>query len=132
MDIAKAAEAVPDTIWQKPPSAELRPDQTDEESLLPYAILDPIVKSYVEDYVSTLSGMVEWFERMRDDEVKVTGDVDGLEAWLGDPEALTDHDRVIRLIGRMEYKRRQTCPGTKVSRVAFGTGRRIPIVEKWS
>ena len=132
MDIAKAAESVPETIWQKPPSAELRPDQTDEESLLPYAILDPIVKSYVEDYVSTLSGMVEWFERMRDDEVKVTGDVDGLEAWLGDPEALTDHDRVIRLIGRMEYKRRQTCPGTKVSRVAFGTGRRIPIVEKWS
>jgi hypothetical protein len=36
------------------------------------------------------------------------------------------------LIGRMEFKRRQTCPGTKVSRVAFGIGRRIPIVEKWS
>jgi NAD+ synthase (glutamine-hydrolysing) len=47
-------------------------------------------------------------------------------------EASAAFSRIIALIGRMEFKRRQTCPGTKVSRVAFGIGRRIPIVEKWS
>ncbi len=131
-DLAREADAVPDAIWQKPPSAELRPDQTDEESLLPYAVLDPIVKSYVEDYVSTLEGMVTWAAAMGEAGVKVSSDAAALAAWLDGPTAAEDHDRVIRLIGRMEYKRRQTCPGIKVSRVAFGIGRRIPIVEKWS
>lgn len=132
VSLARAAEQVPDSIWQKPPSAELRPDQTDEESLLPYAVLDPIVKSYVEDYVSTLPGMAGWARTMRDEGVQITNDDARLDAWLASDAAESDHDRVIRLIGRMEFKRRQTCPGTKVSRVAFGIGRRIPIVEKWS
>ena len=132
MDIARDAVSVPDSIWQKPPSAELRPDQTDEESLLPYAILDPVVQSYVEDYVSTLPDMVDWSARMNEEDLKITSDRNALDSWLAGESAAEDHDRVIRLIGRMEFKRRQTCPGVKVSRVAFGIGRRIPIVEKWS
>jgi len=63
---------------------------------------------------------------------KITSDLDGLQAWLGGPGAEADYQRIVSLIGRMEYKRRQTCPGTKVSKVAFGIGRRIPIVERWS
>ena len=132
VSLARGADAVPESIWQKPPSAELRPDQTDEDSLLPYAVLDPIVKSYVEDYVATLPGMRAWAAAKREAEVTITSDVERLDTWLASEAAAAEHDRVVRLMGRMEYKRRQTCPGIKVSRVAFGIGRRIPIVEKWS
>ena len=132
IDIARSHSAIPVSIWEKPPSAELRHGQTDEESLLPYAVLDAIVKAYVEDYVSTLDGMRQWFGERQAAGDKVSGDVRVLGRWLDSSTAFEDHDRLIRLIGKMEYKRRQTCPGTKVSRVAFGIGRRIPIVEKWS
>ncbi len=130
VDLASGDARIPENIWKKPPSAELAVGQTDEESLLPYALLDPIVMSYVEDYVTS-------FERFRDwvstpPRQKITGNLQTLMDWLDREEAVTDYARIVSLIGRMEYKRRQTCPGTKVSKVAFGIGRRIPIVEKWS
>ena len=65
-------------------------------------------------------------------ETGVTGDDAAFGRWLDGDTASIDFQRILSIIGRMEYKRRQTCPGTKVSRVAFGIGRRIPIVEKWS
>lgn len=137
VDLAKGCEDIPDNIWKKPPSAELAPDQTDEESLLPYAILDPIVCAYVEDYVSTFDEFKLWgADRISGERLvstdSFTMDPVRFETWLALPSAITDFQRIIGLIGRMEYKRRQTCPGTKVSKVAFGIGRRIPIVECWS
>ena len=131
IDIARDHPDIPANIWEKPPSAELAEGQTDESSLLPYAILDPIVRSYVEDYGSTFAGFAKWVERHRH-MGKITSDISALMAWLENDTAETGFNRILSLIGRMEYKRRQTCPGTKVSKVAFGIGRRIPIVEKWS
>ena len=96
---------------------------------MPYAILDPIVRSYVEEYVSTFGGFCSWFEQLQS---VVSSDVDLVSSWVTSNTAEADYNRIVSLIGRMEYKRRQTCPGTKVSKVAFGIGRRIPIVEKWS
>ncbi|MDA0789669.1 MAG: NAD(+) synthase [Proteobacteria bacterium] len=131
MDIARASPEIPDNIWRKPPSAELAPGQTDEASLLPYAVLDPIARAYVEEYISTFDGFRSWLHRVATRE-KITSDNAALKRWLMSPGAATDFERILSLIGRMEYKRRQTCPGPKVSKVAFGIGRRIPIVEKWS
>ena len=51
--------------------------------------------------------------------------------WGDDPSVSADYARIVNMMGRMEYKRRQTCLGTKVSKVAFGIGRRVPVVEKW-
>ena len=130
IDIAMSDPDIPRHVWQKPPSAELGHGQTDEASLLPYAILDPIVMSYVEDYVTSFDRFREWTGNRGN--LKVSGDFDLLMAWLATEEALQDYRRIVSLIGKMEYKRRQTCPGTKVSKVAFGTGRRIPSVERWS
>lgn len=129
INIARQHEDIPVNIWQKAPSAELAHGQTDEESLMPYAILDPIVRSYVEEYVSTFSGFCSWFEQLQS---VVSSDMNLVSSWVKSSSAEAGYDRIVSLIGRMEYKRRQTCPGTKVSKVAFGIGRRIPIVEKWS
>lgn len=129
VEIAKSDPRIPPNIWQKAPSAELAAGQTDEASLLPYAILDPIVMAYVEDYVTSFARFEDWCLQSKR---QVTGDIETLQNWLRTDQAKADHGRIVSLIGRMEYKRRQTCPGTKVSKVAFGTGRRIPIVEKWS
>ena len=131
MDIARKHPDIPENIWQKPPSAELATDQTDESSLLPYSILDPIVRAHVEDYVSTFEGFSDWAQAFKDVE-RISGNIDELLFWLDSESAMVDFNRILSLIGKMEYKRRQTCPGTKVSKVAFGIGRRIPIVEKWS
>jgi NAD+ synthetase len=132
MDIAKASSRIPDNIWRKPPSAELAPGQIDEASLLSYAILDPVVRAYVEDYVSTFSRFHSWVAQRVEESARISMDLSILQDWISQPVAPSDFDRMVSLMGRMEYKRRQTCPGTKVSKVAFGTGRRIPIVEKWS
>jgi NAD+ synthase (glutamine-hydrolysing) len=130
VDLASSDTRIPENIWRKPPSAELAVDQTDEESLLPYALLDPIVMSYVEDYVTSFERFRAWVATpVRQ---KITGNIQTLMDWLDREGAVNDYERIVSLIGRMEYKRRQTCPGTKVSKVAFGIGRRIPIVEKWS
>ena len=130
VDLASSDPRIPENIWRKPPSAELAVGQTDEESLLPYALLDPIVMSYVEDYVTSFERFRAWVASpVRQ---KITGNMQTLMDWLDRERAVNDYERIVSLIGRMEYKRRQTCPGTKVSKVAFGIGRRIPIVEKWS
>ena len=130
--IARSAEEIPANIWRKPPSAELAPGQTDEASLLSYAVLDPIVRAYVEDYISTFDLFSAWVDDKIAAGETISLDTDVLSEWVRSNNARVDFQRMISLMGRMEYKRRQTCPGTKVSKVAFGIGRRIPIVEQWS
>jgi len=131
MEIAKSHPEVPVNIWRKPPSAELAEGQSDEASLLAYSVLDPIVHAYVEDYVSTFTGFRAWLYKQQTENNRISSDDGNVAAWSTSNDAEVDFKRIISLISRMEYKRRQTCPGTKVSKVAFGTGRRIPIVKKW-
>ena len=90
----------------KPPSAELRPDQLDEESLMPYARLDPILEAFVEDD-RTLDEIVA----MGYDEAEVR--------------------RVMSLVTNSEYKRRQAPLVLRISPKAFGSGRRLPIVHRY-
>ncbi len=99
-------EIVPETVLEKPPSAELRPDQKDSDSLPEYALLDPIIEGYVEDDKSVAE----------------------LEAEGYDPETVR---RVAKLIDRNEYKRRQAPPGVRVTPKAFGKDRRLPITNRW-
>jgi NAD+ synthase (glutamine-hydrolysing) len=99
-------ELVPDSVLERPPSAELRPDQRDEDSLPPYEILDRILEAYVEG------------DRGRDDIVE-----DGLPADVV--------DEVIRMVDRAEYKRRQAPPGIKITPKAFGRDRRLPITNRF-
>ena len=99
-------ELVPPEIVTRAPSAELRPDQRDEDSLPPYAILDRILEGYVEHDL----GREQLVAR-------------------GLPEA--DVDRVIRLVDLAEYKRRQNPPGIKISAKAFGRDRRMPITNRY-
>ncbi|MGD0830972.1 MAG: NAD(+) synthase, partial [Terracidiphilus sp.] len=104
--INREQEIIPSAILDKPPSAELRPDQKDTDSLPPYEILDPIVEAYVEDY--------ETPERI---------------AHANDfPLQLVQ--QVVRLVERSEYKRQQAAPVLKVTSKSFGTGRRFPIAVK--
>ena len=97
---------IPAAIVAKPPSAELRPDQRDSDSLPPYDVLDPIVEAYVEDDLGV-------------DDIAATG-VD---------RALVE--RVTALIDRAEYKRRQSAPGVKITPKAFGRDRRLPITNRY-
>jgi NAD+ synthase (glutamine-hydrolysing) len=100
------AELVPISVLERPPSAELRPDQRDEDSLPPYETLDRILEAYVEQ------------DRGRDEIVSC-----GLEAALV--------DEVIEMVDRAEYKRRQAPPGVKISPKAFGRDRRLPITNRF-
>jgi NAD+ synthase (glutamine-hydrolysing) len=93
-------------VLDKPPSAELRPDHLDVDSLPPYDVLDPIVEGYVEEDAS----------------------VADLTARGHEPGTV---QRVARLIDRNEYKRRQAPPGVRVSPKAFGKDRRLPITNRW-
>ena len=97
---------IPQATIDKPPSAELRPDQKDSDSLPPYDVLDTIVEDYVEDSRSA-------------DEI--------VQAHNFDPELVK---RVIGMIARSEYKRQQAAPGIKITPKAFGYGRRFPIAAK--
>ncbi len=99
-------ELIPAAILGKPPSAELRPDQKDTDSLPPYEVLDPILEAYVERY--------ETPER--------------IAAANGFPLALVQ--QVVRLVERSEYKRQQAAPVLKVTPKSFGMGRRFPIAVK--
>ncbi len=99
-------EVVPERVITKPPSAELRPDQRDDQSLPPYDVLDPILELYVEQD-RTAGEIVE----------------------LGHDEAMVR--RVTRLVDIAEYKRRQSPPGVRVSRKAFGKDRRLPITNHY-
>jgi NAD+ synthase (glutamine-hydrolysing) len=102
----KPSEVIPEAIISKPPSAELRPDQRDDDTLPPYEKLDPIVKAYVEEDYS-YQEMVE----------------------MGfDPSAVR---QVITSVDRNEYKRRQAPPGVKITPRAFGKDRRLPIVNRY-
>ena len=101
---APAAGPIPESVATRPPSAELRPDQRDEDSLPPYDVLDPILEAYVERDASR--------EQM-------------LLAGLP-PDAI---DRATRLVDFSEYKRRQTPPGIKITPRAFGRDRRMPITN---
>ncbi|MBT5603233.1 MAG: NAD(+) synthase, partial [Gammaproteobacteria bacterium] len=130
--LAKLSDRIPSHIWKKPPSAELAEGQMDEQSLLPYAVLDPLVQAYIEDYVNRFPAFCDWVLDATKRQQAVSSEPTFLLKWLEQEEAPQAYQRIVSLIGRMEYKRRQTCPGTKVSKVAFGIGRRIPIVEKWS
>ena len=99
-------QVIPVSVIEKPPSAELRPDQFDEDSLPPYERLDPILKAYVEDDMS--------FE-----EIVSTGE---------DPDVVK---HIIGLVDRSEYKRRQAAPGIKITPRNFGRDRRMPIANRW-
>jgi NAD+ synthase (glutamine-hydrolysing) len=97
---------IPQATLEKPPSAELRPDQKDSDSLPPYEILDAVLEDYVEDAHSA--------ERIAADR--------GFDIELV--------RRVVRMVDRAEYKRQQAAPGIKISPKAFGYGRRFPIAAK--
>ncbi len=97
---------IPQSVIDKPPSAELRPNQKDEDSLPPYAVLDPILEAYIERE----EGIEDMVEAGHDEETA---------------------REVIRLVDRAEYKRRQAPPGPKVTTKAFGRDRRLPITNAW-
>jgi NAD+ synthase (glutamine-hydrolysing) len=99
-------ELIPRAILEKPPSAELRPDQKDTDSLPPYEVLDPILEAYVERY--------EPPERIAEEH--------GFQLDLV--------KQVVRLVERSEYKRQQAAPVLKVTSKSFGMGRRFPIAVK--
>jgi NAD+ synthase (glutamine-hydrolysing) len=103
---AAGKEIIPRIVIDKPPSAELRPDQLDTDSLPPYDVLDPILKAYVED------------DRSIDEIVAA-----GFDAALV--------QRVVRMVDRNEYKRRQAPPGIKITPRAFGRDRRLPIANRY-
>jgi len=104
--INRAKEIIPTASITKPPSAELRPNQTDQDSLPPYETLDAILDAYVVQLRSASEIIAMGF-----DEATVR--------------------RVVRLIDFNEYKRRQAAPGLKVTSKAFGVGRRIPIAQRF-
>jgi NAD+ synthase (glutamine-hydrolysing) len=97
---------IPVSIIDRPPSAELRPDQKDEDSLPPYSVLDPIIHAYVEDDKSTAEMAAMGFDQ-------------------------ATIERIVKLIDRNEYKRRQSAPGIKITTKAFGKDRRLPITNKY-
>ncbi len=97
---------IPRATLEKPPSAELRPNQKDSDSLPPYEVLDTILEDYIEDYKSA-----EQIAEERGFDLSLVGNV-------------------IRMVGRSEYKRQQAAPGLKISEKAFGVGRRFPIAAR--
>jgi NAD+ synthase (glutamine-hydrolysing) len=99
-------KVIPEATIEKPPSAELRPDQKDSDSLPPYDVLDAILEDYVEESLSA-----EQIARAHNFDLEQVR-------------------RVIRMVERSEYKRQQAAPGIKISAKAFGYGRRFPIAAK--
>ena len=104
--ISKNNPVIPNNILEKAPTAELRPDQKDEDSLPRYEVLDPILEGYVEKDYSY------------QDLIQMGHDAEIVKL-------------VIRLVDQSEYKRRQSPPGIKITRRNFGKDRRIPIVNKY-
>jgi NAD+ synthase (glutamine-hydrolysing) len=97
-------EVIPQSTLTKPPSAELRPNQVDQDSLPPYDVLDAILHAHVEEGLDTEALIGKGFER-----------------------AVVE--KVLHLVRVSEYKRRQLPPGLKITGKAFGTGRRYPIAQ---
>jgi NAD+ synthase (glutamine-hydrolysing) len=117
---------IPENILNKAASAELAPGQTDEASLLPYAILDPIVRACIE-------GQITNFRKFFDSATDWGTSIDSRRAvsnWVNTGPAEKEYNRMIKLIKINEFKRRQAAPGIKVSKIDFGTGRRYPIVKR--
>jgi NAD+ synthase (glutamine-hydrolysing) len=104
--INSAGEIIPRRIIEKPPSAELKPDQTDQDDLPPYDVMDAILKGYVEELLS----------------------MEELIAAGHDPQAVAD---VIHRVDQNEYKRFQAAPGLKITTKAFGEGRRYPLAKRF-
>jgi NAD+ synthetase len=104
--INREEEIIPDNIITKAPSAELRPDQKDEDSLPPYNLLDKILKMYLEE----------------------NKEIQEISKIIGDREVV---HKVLRLVDLNEFKRKQAAPALRVSVKAFGYGRRYPIVQGW-
>jgi len=102
----RKGEQIPESTVRKPPSAELRPDQKDEDSLPPYEILDPLLEGLVEERLTRNQLLERGF----------------------DPTMV---DRVADMVARAEYKRRQAPPGLRIRAKAFGSGRRMPIATPW-
>jgi NAD+ synthase (glutamine-hydrolysing) len=100
----RVGEVIPRRVIERPPSAELRPDQKDSDSLPPYEVLDPILEAFIEEDLSVDEICARGFDR----------------ATVG---------RVLDLVKRNEYKRRQAPPGVRVSRRAFGRDWRYPITN---
>jgi NAD+ synthase (glutamine-hydrolysing) len=98
---------IPENSVTKPPSAELRPDQKDQDSLPPYDVLDAILRRYVEDDFSPEEIEAEGFDR-------------------------ATVQRVAKLVDRAEFKRRQSAPGVKITDRAFGRDRRLPITNRYA
>ncbi len=105
---ARHGDAIPESVFEKPPSAELRPDQKDSDSLPPYEILDGILRMYIEENCA----------------------VKEVAAALSLPLELVRD--VVKKVDRNEYKRQQAAPGLKVTSKAFGIGRRFPIAQRYS
>ena len=99
-------EMIPKSVFLKPPSAELRPNQKDEDSLPPYSVLDPILQAYVEEDKG-----LEEIKKMGFDEDMIK--------------------EVIRMVDLNEYKRRQSPPGVKITHRALGKDRRLPITNRY-
>ncbi|MCF7689503.1 MAG: NAD+ synthase [Cephaloticoccus sp.] len=104
--INRTEEIIPANTIEKPPSAELRPGQKDEDSLPPYDQLDAILEGYVEEGLASRDLIAQGFPAT----------------------VVTD---IIRKVDLNEYKRKQAAPGLKITPLAFGVGRRIPIVQKY-
>jgi NAD+ synthase (glutamine-hydrolysing) len=100
--------AIPESVFEKPPSAELRPDQKDSDSLPPYDTLDSILRLYIEE----------------------NHGINEVAAELALPIDLVRD--VVRKVDRNEYKRQQAAPGLKVTSKAFGVGRRLPVAQRYS
>jgi len=101
-----SGEVIPESILERPPTAELRKDQKDEDSLPPYEVLDPILKSYVEEHQSLVS----------------------LAKKNKNAAMVKD---IVRMVDQSEYKRRQAPPGIKITPRAFGKDWRLPITNKY-
>ncbi|MGH9128021.1 MAG: NAD+ synthase [Acidimicrobiales bacterium] len=106
LNAKRGREVIPEAVISKAPSAELRPDQRDEDSLPPYEVLDPLLAAYVEWDRSAAELVADGF----------------------DPALV---ERVTTLVDRAEYKRRQGPPGVRVSAKAFGKDRRVPITNRY-
>ncbi len=104
--LGPAGEVIPARMITKPPTAELRDGQKDEDSLPPYAVLDTILRGLIERQLSVSELVAEGLER---------------------PVV----EKVARLVGAAEYKRRQSAPGVKITPMAFGRDRRWPITNRW-
>jgi len=104
--INRHKEIIPASTIDKAPSAELRPNQTDQDSLPAYEILDAILKGYVEEGLSRADLVAQGFDS-------------------------TVVNEIVRKVDLNEYKRKQAAPGLKITSLAFGVGRRIPIVQKY-